>query len=184
LIVTVFYLLRHGHANYELAKEKRLGEMTRHMVPLTPQGIDQVEQIVEELSSFHAETLVSSPITRALQSAALLSRRLDLPLEVEFDLHEWISDLTFTHDQEGLTRNAYREMISLNGEWPQGLPRNWEPLSSVMQRVRNVLCRYCSFDRVIVVCHGVIITGLTGKEVNTGKYKIYTLDRGSHPFNP
>ncbi len=181
--MTVFYLLRHGHANYELAKEKRLGEMTRHIVPLTPQGLDKVEQIAEELSSFHAETIVSSPITRALQSAAILSRRLDLPLEVEFDLHEWIPDLTFTNDQESLIRNAYREMISFNGEWPPELPRNWEPLSSVRQRVKNVLCRYCSFGRVIVVCHGVIITSLTGKEVKTGNYQTYTLDRGSHPFN-
>jgi uncharacterized phosphatase len=182
-IMTIFYLLRHGHANYHLAEEAKLEGITRHLVPLTTQGLTQVERIVEELGSFQAEIIVSSPLTRALQSAAILSRRLDLPLEVEFDLYEWIPDLTFTHDQESLVRNAYREMISLNGEWPQNLPRNWEPLSSVRQRVTNVLCRYCHFDRVIVVCHGIIIASLTGQQVDTGNYQIYAFDSGIHPFN-
>jgi uncharacterized phosphatase len=178
--MTIFYLLRHGHANYGLAEERRLGGATRHLVPLTTHGLAQIELIAEKLSDFHAEIIISSPITSALQSAAILSRRLDLPLEVEFELHEWIPDLTFTFDQESVFRNAYREMISLNGEWLQNLPRNWEPLPSVRQRVNNVLCRYCNFSRVIAVCHGAIITSLTGKDVYTGDYQSYALDRETH----
>lgn len=181
--MTVFYLLRHGHANYDLADEKRFEGITRHLVPLTSRGLAQIGSIIDEMGSFHAEIIVSSPITRALQSAAILSRRLDLPLEVEFDLHEWIPDLTFTFDQESLIRNAYREMISLDGEWPQNRPKNWEPLSCVRQRVKNVLRRYCSFSSLIVVCHGVIITSLTGKEVDTGNYQTYVFDGEIPPSN-
>ena len=40
--------------------------------------------------------IVTSLMTRALQTAALLSRALHVPLAVEFDLHEWVPDLTFS----------------------------------------------------------------------------------------
>lgn len=174
--MTVFYLLRHGHANYALAEERRLEGISRHLVPLTPNGHNQIKKVVGTLREFQAEIIISSPITRALQTAAILSRLLDLPLEVEFDLHEWTPELTFSYDQEFIIRAAYREMMKFSGEWPQKRPKNWEPLSSVRQRVLNVLLRYCNLKKVIVVSHGVVIASLTEQEIETGSYYPFILD--------
>jgi broad specificity phosphatase PhoE len=173
--LTVFYLARHGYANYELADKQRLKGAFRDFIPLTSFGCNQIKQASQQLNKLQAEIIISSPMTRALQSAAILSHLLDLPLEVEFDLHEWIPDLTFTYNQSILPRVAYAEMMSLNGEWPKNEYRDWEPLSSVRQRVLDVLKRYCNLNHVIVVCHGVIISSLTGQEIDTGDYLPYLL---------
>lgn len=173
--MTVFFLLRHGYADYSLADRRRLKGAARDLVPLTSCGLEQIKQTAQTLREIRADIIISSPMTRALQSAAILSRLLDLPLEVEFDLHEWIPDLTFSYDQSEVSKAAYAEMLEQSGEWPKGEVRNWEPLSSVRSRVIGVLMRYCNFRHVIVVCHGVVIFNITGKEIETGNYWPYIL---------
>jgi len=173
--LTTFYLLRHGRADFAFADERRLIGGYREYVPLTQLGREQIEQVTASLRAVGAEAIVSSPITRALQSAAMLSRTLDLPLHVEFDLHEWIPDLTWRYNQEAVADAAYREMIALNGEWPAGETRNWEPLSTVRQRVTAVLRRFSGLQRVIVVVHNVVIYSLTGKDLRTGTFAGHTL---------
>lgn len=168
--------MRHGYANYDLAEERRLKGALRDLVPLTPYGHNQVKQTSQSLRHLRPEIIISSPMTRALQSAAILSRLLDLRLEVEFDLHEWLPDLTVPYDQAIVTKAARDEMMQLNGEWPKNETKNWEPLSAMRRRVIGVLRHYCNLNRVIVVCHGVIIHNLTGQEVDTGSYRPYVLD--------
>ena len=137
--MTTFYLIRHGEPLSSLADERRLRGGMRDFVPLTDLGCDQIERLAKELRSLKRELIVSSPMTRALQSAAILSRLLDLPLRVEFDLHEWLLDLTFSYDQSAKVFEALDEIRNLGGEWPQGETRNWEPKSSVCQRVNKAL---------------------------------------------
>ena len=173
--MTTFYLLRHGRADFAFADQRRLISGYRELVPLTPLGREQMETVTASLRGAGAELILTSPITRALQSAAMLSRALDLPFCVEFDLHEWIPDLTWRYDQEAVADAAYREMMDLGGEWPAGETRNWELLSTVRQRVTAVLQRYTQLQRAIVVAHNVVIYSLTGQDLRTGTFTQYTL---------
>ena len=102
-------------------------------------------------------------MTRALQSAAIISRLLVVPLTVEFDLHEWVPDTTYTWDSAEAAQAAYAEMIRLGGEWPPGERRWWEPLSNVRRRVLASFDRFAHLDRVIVVGHGVAMQSLIGR---------------------
>jgi len=110
-----------------------------------------------------------------LQTAAIISRRLDLPLAAEFDLHEWLPDLTQTYDSSEVAAAAAEEMARCGGEWPEGESRGWEPLSSVRRRVLAVLRRYARNDGVIVVCHGTVIEALTGRSLGCGEQVRYEL---------
>ena len=51
--------------------------------------------------------------------------------------------------------------------------RPWEPLSSVRRRVLAVLRRYQHEQGTIVVCHGVVIKALTGKQLSTGEFTTF-----------
>jgi broad specificity phosphatase PhoE len=42
-VPTRFYLIRHGNAQYELAELRRLKGMGRDLVPLTAQGVEEIE---------------------------------------------------------------------------------------------------------------------------------------------
>jgi len=105
-------------------------------------------------------------MTRALQSAALLSRALDVPLAVEFDLHEWVPDLTYAWDSAATVAALYEDMQRAGGEWPVGRPRApWEPLSAVRERVRRVLAHYAAAEHpTVAVTHGVVMLSLTDHE--------------------
>jgi broad specificity phosphatase PhoE len=173
--MATFLLVRHGSPLYELAEERRLRGGARDWVPLSPKGIAEVEQAAERLRGTSASLILSSPMTRAVQTAAILSRALDLPLLVEFDLHEWLPDLSQSYDSVDVAVAADKEMECYGGEWPQGETRQWEPLSQVRRRVQAVLRRYSHLEEVIVVSHGTVISALTGQAVANAQQVIYHL---------
>jgi broad specificity phosphatase PhoE len=174
--LTTFYLLRHGEAQFELADQLRLIGGTRDLVPLTPSGCEQIELAAEQLLEADAQLILASPVTRALQSAAIVSRKLDLPLEVAYHLHEWLPDLTFTYQDSKIQDQAYFEMMDMGGEWPAGQRRDWEPVSSVRRRALGVLRQYCHLERVIVVCHFVVIWSLIQEKLGWAQFRAYHLD--------
>src|SRR4051794_3116079 len=82
------YLVRHGETDWALVNGRRLIGAANDLAPLTSEGTSQILAAAERLRDERVGLLLASPMTRALQSAALLSRVLDVPLQVEFDLHE------------------------------------------------------------------------------------------------
>ena len=169
--MTTFYLIRHGESMLDLAAGGNLKGAEKgwaaHIIPLTENGISQIENASKALSTEAPQLVISSPMSRALQSAAILSRILDLPLRVEFDLHEWICGW---RDSIELVSETEAEMRELGGEWPLGETRDWEPMSSVRDRVSRVLGRYRTFQRVVVVCHETVIFSLTGKRMGFAEF--------------
>ena len=162
--MTTFHLIRHGEPDWRLAaggglKGAEVG-WAAHIVPLTAAGIRQIENAAVPLEAEDYQLVISSPMTRAFQSASVVSRILDLDLRVEFNLHEWVCGW---RDSLELVGDTVVEMLALDGEWPPGETRDWEPLSSVRARVSRVLDRYMTFPRVVVVCHETVIFSLAGK---------------------
>ena len=175
-MVSHFILVRHGSPRWDIADQRRLRGGARDWVPLSWQGVEEAKHTAERLrEETTADLILASPMARALQTAAILSRAMDLPLEVEFDLHEWLPDLDYSFDSFDPVRKATAEMESCGGEWPSGETRCWEPLSSVRRRVLAVLGRYQREEGVIVVCHGVIIDALTGEHLPPGGYATFKL---------
>lgn len=54
-----------------------------NFAPLTQKGVEQVYQVTKLLKDEHADIIISSPYTRALEGAAIMAKELDLPLKVE-----------------------------------------------------------------------------------------------------
>jgi broad specificity phosphatase PhoE len=86
-------------------------------------------------------------------------------LQVEFDLHEWLPDLTFRFDSFEPVQQAINERKAHGNEWPPGVACNWESFSKICQRVNRVLSRYAECESVLVVCHQTVIEALTGVEL-------------------
>lgn len=166
--MALFYLVRHGEARYDLAEERRLIGAARDLVPLTDYGREQAESVALNLKKVAAVCVVTSPMTRAMETALIISRILAVPLTVEFDLHEWIPDLQFRYNSTSFALEQSAEMSQLGGEWPVGETRPWEPLSSVRQRVISVLSRYTHETCSVVVTHGIVIEALTRQSVTNG----------------
>jgi broad specificity phosphatase PhoE len=157
-----FLLVRHGSVDYD----SHPGRFRGHgidLLPLSPQGVADAEAVAPVLRDAGVELIITSPMARALQTAMILSWRLECLVEVELDLHEWVPDLSQQWTEGDVPRLAYEELARLGGEWPAGEERMWEPHSSVRRRVNGVLERYTDRGVVAVICHSGVIEAMTGE---------------------
>jgi len=161
--MTLFYLIRHGEAAWAAMRARGAQGRDFNFVELTPTGAAQIEALADDPRLRSAEAILSSPYTRALQSAAILSRRLDLPLHIEYDLHEWLYDrdpyALFVPDE--VERRRQHFYVSDRFAPPEQ-PLAWETAFEVRMRVETVLQTYAHYATVIVMCHIGVVFSLTG----------------------
>lgn len=159
--MALFYLVRHGQPDYTPCDERGYIGHGRDLAPLTEKGVSEAEETARDIRLKGAELIVSSPYTRALQTAAIISRQTGIRLTVEMDFHEWMPDITFQykHFEECLQLNE--DFNNLKGIYPPGESRRWESLPSLQERVRKAADKYADYDKVIIVCHGMVIRTLT-----------------------
>ena len=152
--------MRHGHTAYDVVH--RFSGHGRDLAPLSSDGVAQAQRAAEELAASPPDAVISSPMTRALQTAAIIGLRIDRPVTVEVDLHEWMPDADQRWHGPAVPTAAYEDLTVCGGEWPPGVTRAWEPLSAVRDRVDPVLDRHGRDGDLLVVCHSVVIQAMTG----------------------
>lgn len=127
---TEITFVRHGAVDYSVAEDLGLIGHGFDLAPLSDDGERQVEALAASLYPRSFDLIVSSPMTRALQTAAIIVGTLRLPLAVEMGLREWLPDATQSWSGPAVPKAAGREMRRFGGEWPPGETRSWEPRSS------------------------------------------------------
>lgn len=120
--------VRHGESESNVAKIQA-NEIDKY--PLTVRGRSQVERLTQELALVQPHALYSSPVLRAVETAGIISRRLNIPVQMNRALMErdWgkangMSVATF-EDEVDLCLAADRYGI--------------EPISSITKRVAEFM---------------------------------------------
>ena len=148
------YFVRHGETDYEVVAARGVRGWATSFAPLSSLGRLQIDTIARDYRLQEADAIVCSSYARALESAALLSRTLNKPLYVEYDLHEWLPQKDPLGEIDGeLLRRASDELLP--GNAADDAP--WESVEEVRERVLQVLTRYRGFDQLVVVTHAVVI---------------------------
>lgn len=156
---TNIILVRHGEPRYDEVKERHYVGMGHDLGRLTDRGVTQAEMCAKNPLFLGATQIVSSPYTRALQTASILSRITGIPLSVENDLHEWMPDTSFVFD--GDVADAYEEFIRDRGIRSPRTRYRWESYPDLKKRVYEAIKKYRDHAKIIVVCHGIVISTLT-----------------------
>jgi len=152
-------LVRHGEPRYDEVKERGYPFQGHDLGKLTEDGVKQAHQVSSDERLKGATLIVASPYTRALQTGAIISKNLNIDLTVENDVHEWMPNMDFTNDS---IDNAYNEYIAARGEDVNTKSVNWEPVEHLRKRVLAAITPYKKdHDKIIVACHGLVITALT-----------------------
>ncbi len=158
--------IRHGKPDYSLADEKKLKYLEKNFCPLDKNVINDIINVSKKTELKNAELILSSPYTRALQTAEIINRELKIPLLVEYDLHEWMVDLNNSYISEAETLIRYREFQDNKGIHPKNKNKKWEDILSIKKRAIPVLNKYTNYSKIIVVSHGVLIQSLLEKKMN------------------
>lgn len=163
--MTKFYFIRHGEPTYKPVDDRKFIGHGRDLAPLTKKGVEGVKKTAKDNRLKNCEIIISSPYTRALQTAAILSKELNIDIEVEVDLHEWIPDIVnFQHKTSQDCFDLGRDFDLYNGIPPKNEVKVWETYESMQKRMKSVLEKYSQYDRVIVVCHGMVIRTIKYKK--------------------
>ena len=153
--MALFYLIRHGQPDYSELETHGFFGFGRAFAPLSTKGIAQAETTARDPRLKEAAFIVTSPYTRALQTAQIISRETGLEVKVDLDLHEWMPDMTnkLASGQESALLAA--DFSACKGTYPPGETRRWETLAHMRARMRAVADRYADYGCVIFVGHGM-----------------------------
>lgn len=155
--MTKIYFIRHGKPTYENVEKKGFSGLGLDFGELTSEGIAQARAVAHDPRLKKAELILSSPFTRALQTAAYINQVTQLDLIVEPNLHEWIPDLTNKVSSRQGVLMAYEDYHRFEGKAnPQGTS-TYETAQAIHDRVQKVLDRYRFYSCIIVVCHMLVI---------------------------
>lgn len=159
--MTEFLLVRHGEPNYKSLENWANINIATNFAPLTEEGVKQVYNLANVLKEEHADVIITSPYTRTLQGAAILSKKLDIPLFVEPSLVEWQLDTTQSIKSDVRLKRLLKEFETYDGHYPLGKRKKWESKDFVKERVLSVFHRYKQYEKVIVSGHAVMIGYVT-----------------------
>jgi broad specificity phosphatase PhoE/8-oxo-dGTP pyrophosphatase MutT (NUDIX family) len=154
---TKFYFVRHGKTDYSEETYPIYQGMGLNMCTLSEEGVTQIENVAKDTRFQNADIIITSPYGRTLHSAGVMSRALNLEVIVETKLHEWIAskDGQWLNTEEA--DHCYELFTENKGFYPDGEICNYETVDDIKNRINEVLNKYISYKKVIVVCHGTIM---------------------------
>ncbi len=163
--MATFYFIRHGQMDTSMAGKKFYKGFAYNMMTLSEKGIEQIHEAAKDSRLRNAELAITSPYGRAMHSAAILSKELDIEMRVETDLHEWLADsVSYGYLPDDMAEDSYRSLTENHGHHPKGARCLWESADQMKERVMAVLDRYKDHRAVIVVCHGTLMQYVLGIE--------------------
>lgn len=149
-------VIRHGERDYEPCYARGFIGQGLELAPLTKNGVKQAEEAARNELITGSEIIVSSPYTRCMQTAAIISRIRNIPLTVEVDLHEWIPDLSF-QNKKGEGKKLGEDFSKNKGKYPKGETRKWESIEMMEKRLFGVLSKYTNYRKILIVTHGMLM---------------------------
>ena len=160
------YLVRHGETLWNKEEVFR----GRKDIPLNDTGMIQAEKVGAHFAGITLARIVSSPLQRAVQTAAAIGRTSGLPVETM----EELADINFGI-WEGLSlrvvEERYPDQFDLWKRFPQKLQvSGGETLAMVRERASGSLAKLASFEdgAIALVTHRVICKMIVLSSLNIG----------------
>ena len=158
------YLMRHGEPTYRDTEALGLPGMGAELGQLTPEGIMQAEEAAKDPRIQDADLIVASPYPRALHTAAIVSRRIDRPIEVAVGIFEWLPRIDFSAASHTEIREAWNEYKANGGvHKPDDKYPLWETHAQMRERALKAVAPYLArtdISKLLIVCHGGIMRAL------------------------
>ncbi len=153
--------IRHSEPDYSMLDKATNPEayagFGRDLAPLTDRGRHLATQAASNPLLDEAEVIISSSVTRALETASYLVRHRNLPLIVEPFFHEWRPDLAQLNYTELELGIAYRAFWENGGALSETCPIRYETATEIQSRFLKALAKYRQYQTVAIVCHGMLI---------------------------
>lgn len=151
-----FYFLRHGQTDWNVE-----GRIQGHTdTPLNPTGIAQAHSAAIKLAGEPITRIISSPLVRALKTAAITAETIKLPVHIDSLLME----RTFGSIEGRLTAQVKAERgIPADTSLTQALPDDAEQWPQTLKRARFSISQWLNAypeDTILFVGHGAFFRAM------------------------
>lgn len=157
-----YYLIRHGEPDYSYGDKHGFIGLGNDLAPLKKESEKEVYETAENPKLKKSKIIISSPYTRALQTASILSRILNLEILIDSDLREWNPDLSYSYSDYKYAINSAEEYKANKGVRTKECKYNWEDKETLENRMKNVLKKYIKYDEAIIVGHQMAFQSIIG----------------------
>ena len=144
----MIYLIRHGETDWNHQKRRQ----GRRDVPLNDQGREQMRRCGELLAALPADAIVSSPLSRAVESAEILAECMGLARDT-IVADEGLIERDFG-DVDGMTKAELKAYRARGGNEHQ------EPLYRVRERMMRTILAYARKNdkkHIVLISHSAAI---------------------------
>ncbi len=163
---TVLYAVRHGETEWNLV-ERQQGHLNS---PLTANGIRQVHLLADGLAKKNIDTLFSSDLGRAMQTAEVIAKRLSLEIHPDPRLRERHLGIL-----QSLTRREFEEQYPeeaarFKSNDPEYVLPGGESSRQLFNRCiesAEDLARQNAGRNILIVGHGGVLKSFFHKATNT-----------------
>lgn len=153
---TIYYV-RHGESKVNITKEFSY-KVIDH--PLTRKGRLQAQQTAEYFRNKPIQCIFSSPLKRAIETAKIIARQLNLKVIIVENLREInVGSL----EQKGYSEENWKKYFDIKKEWQKGNLKvpfpNGENYIQVLERMKKAFHEVLDFNyrNSIIVGHGGIL---------------------------
>ena len=145
--------VRHGEPDYRELEERSYTGFGMDLAPLSKEGRQQAQELCQNPLLGSADILVSSAVTRALETAFYVSCATGLPLRVEPLLHDW---QVYERGIENFER-ARCLFLENKGELLPNSPIQYETAEEMKSRFLESMAKYREHQTVVVIAHRMLI---------------------------
>ena len=145
--------VRHGEPDYRELEERSYTGFGIDLAPLSEKGRQQAQELSTNLLLPLAEIIISSSVTRALETASYVACATGLPLRVEPLLHEWQVYETGIENFE----TARRLFLENHGELLPNSSIQYETAVEMKSRFLECMAKYREHQTVVVVAHRMLM---------------------------
>ena len=145
--------VRHGEPDYRELEERSYTGFGIDLAPLSEKGRQQAQELCKNPLFGSADILVSSAVTRALETAFYVSYATGLPLRVEPLLHEW---QVYESGVENFEK-ARTLFLGNNGSLLPNSPIQYETAEEMRSRFLESMRKYRDYQTVVVVTHRMLM---------------------------
>lgn len=144
--------IRHSKPDYSFIN-KDMNCQWCNLAPLSHNGIEIAQRQKNNELLLNTDIILSSPYTRALQTAHILFP--DKNIIVEPMLHEWLPDSEF--NIKGV-EVCYKNRDYKNKKGMHVENETWETKESMKNRLKTIIEKYSENSKIIIVAHERLIS--------------------------
>ena len=150
-------MIRHGEPDYSYFTGPFYEGYGMELGHLTNKGVEQANAVSSDARLDGAELIVSSPFPRALHTAMIISKHRNLDVDIQSGLHEWIPDNPYRFTEDADYEQPNIDFVNYHGERNENSKYHYESLQEVFDRAYKALLPYVNHQKIIVVCHAVLM---------------------------